>query len=202
MDKDELRELVHKYNELDLAIHEWEVEQQQIKEYLRDDPVASYRVTTRRTTASLEIVEGEKKVVKKSTSRKMAIMTLYNTKGEIASTITRKQAEVLLMGRGIKTSVLDEKGKVRTTYIIDELAESFGMTEQEFLDHLDSIHEMQEKLNDLDVMIENAKADQKELGVNVGHHFYAAPQQKKDNNFGVGVAIVAGLLILNSRYDK
>ena len=194
MNKDKLRELVHKYNELDREIYEMEVERQLIKDYLRDDPVASYRPSTVRYKAIMEVVEGEKKIIKKRCDKKLSIMSLYNSYGEIPATITRKQAGVLLMGRGIKPVVLDVKGKVRTTYIIDELADSFGMSEQEFLDHLESIHSMQEKYDMLDGDIAEAKNKQKDLGVNVGHHVYAAPTDSRVRQM---VALSSGMYILS-----
>ena len=104
-----------------------------LREFITTDPVASYRFE-----------------LPKSATRKRAVSykltDALTPGGEWPELLTMRQAEVLMMGRAIKpTSIVKVKGveKVRCEYIIDEIAEHFKMSEEEFRQSVIKIRDME-----------------------------------------------------------
>ena len=189
---EQVQEKASQYQEIEQMIYEYSQELDSIKEFPDSDPVASFRFTVA-SNASMEVSEGGQSYTKKRGGRKIGYMNLYNQYGEIPTTITRKQAEIYLGARGIHKSILDEKGKVRTAYILDDTAASFGMTDYEFLQHLDKIHHLKERQSDLKVMISNAKEELQEIGKPV------VKVQTANNDFTAMVFLAIGAYII-TRY--
>ncbi len=77
--------------------------------------------------------------------------------------MSKKQAELLLMGRELKPAAVSAKGRVPWHYVIDELADHFKMSEQELVNHVENIAEQKTRLNDMDGMIKEAEDRRKEL---------------------------------------
>jgi len=137
-------------------VGEQEAELDSIQEYLRTDPVAVYR--GRRTFVT-------KKGVKRSSSISLVSLLVH---GKWPETLTKKQAELVLMGGEILPNVLTLEGRVRWEYVVDELAEHFGMSEQEFINHLESIAKMKVQARDLRVLVKIARDRQEGIKRMVG----------------------------------
>lgn len=117
-------------------------ESESIKDFIDSDPVATFRG--------------------KKYGQKVGLIYLLKG-GQFPDTLSRKQAQMLLMGRELKHNALDSKGRVRWEYIMDELAEHFGMSEKELVDHVEKIKDDKERLKDLDILISEAADREKEL---------------------------------------
>ena len=107
---------------------EMRAEYSALEELLEQDPVASYRGIMGNKTAGL--------------------LSLLDRHGKFPETLTRKQAQLILMGRELKPTSLTANGRVRWAYIIDELAEHFHMEEQKLIDHLEYIKAKKIRMDD------------------------------------------------------
>jgi len=120
------------------GLGEIRAEYSSLEELLEQDPVASYRGRMGKKTASL--------------------LSLLDRNGKLPETLTRKQAQLILMGRELKPTSLNANGRVRWEYIIDELAEHFHIEEQELIDRLGYIKAKKIKMDDLKSCIDDAAA--------------------------------------------
>lgn len=111
--------------ELAKTIYEHEMELAGIREFLKTDPVATYH----------GLVKG-----------KPVPLTTVLRFGQFPETFSIDEAKMLMMGRAPKTIV---KGRVPRSVVIDELADHFGITEQELIDQIESIRVQRETANDL-----------------------------------------------------
>ncbi len=122
--------------EMGKLVWEQQTEYEAVKDFLAQDPVATYRGTLgKRTTSLLSILQ----------------------RGEWPKTLTQNQAKMLLMGGEIKPNVLTPEGRVRWEYVTDQLADHFKMTEDELINHLKYIAKQKQLLDDLKVF--NGMAD-------------------------------------------
>ena len=111
----------------------WEqYEAEGIREFLKTDPVANYRGAQRTVTT--------KKGTKYQRGRTLVSLLEH---GQWPETLSQAQAKVLLMGRELKPSSVNAQGRVPWERILDELAEHFGMTEQQLIDHIEYIRQAQ-----------------------------------------------------------
>ncbi len=129
----------------------WEAEG--IREFLKTDPVANYRGAQRTIST--------KKGVKYTRGRSLVSLLEH---GQWPETITKAQAEVLLMGRTLKASSINAQGRVPWERILDELAEHFGMTEQQLIDHIEYIRKAQVASEDATAL--SKMATEREASVN------------------------------------
>ena len=118
-------------------------EAQGIKEFVDSDPIACYRG--------------------KKYGQKVGLIYLLDKGGKFPDTVSRKQAELLLMGRELKAGAFDKKGRVRWEYVLDELADHFQMSEQQLIDHVENIADQKSRLSDMQVLISEAADREKEL---------------------------------------
>ena len=121
---------------------EMRAEYSSLEELLEQDPVASYRGRMGNKTAGL--------------------LSLLDRHGKFPETLTRKQAELILMGRELKPTSLTANGRVRWEYNMDELAEHFHMEEQELIDHLEYIKAKKIRMDDLKGRLDEAEAREQE----------------------------------------
>jgi hypothetical protein len=128
--------------ELQQMVSEQSEELSGIREFLQTDPVATYRGHV-----------GRKKVA----------LTSLLVRGKWPETITVKQAEMLLRGKTPSASSMTKGGRVRWEYVIDELADSFNMTEQGLIDKLENIADLKQKQADLEKLIDVAESRGKDV---------------------------------------
>lgn len=112
----------------------WEAEG--IRAFLATDKVATYKGTMGKRTVGL---------------------TTLLKHGQWPDSLTQKEAQVVLMGRDIKDAVLTPEGRVRWEYVLDELADHFGMTEQQLIDHVEYIRKMKVAAEDATALSNMAK---------------------------------------------
>jgi hypothetical protein len=129
--------------EVDRIAGEMSKEAGAIKEFIDSDPVANYRG--------------------KKYGQKVELIYMLDKYGKFPDSVTKKQAELILMGRELKPSIVSTKGRVPWEYVIDELADHFKMGEQEFVSHVENIAEQKTRLNDMDGLIKEAEDRKKEL---------------------------------------
>ncbi|PIW33528.1 MAG: hypothetical protein COW28_03855, partial [bacterium (Candidatus Ratteibacteria) CG15_BIG_FIL_POST_REV_8_21_14_020_41_12] len=106
-----------------------------IKEFLESDPVATYTGFV---------------------GKKRLPLTSLLVKGKWPETITVKQATMLKMGKEVSPAVI-KNGRVSWEYVTDELADHFGMTEQQLIDHIEQIALFKQKEVDLAILIGSAE---------------------------------------------
>lgn len=124
--------------ELQRMIGEQAEEVKGIAEFLKTDPVASYRGAWGK--------------------RKAHLTALLTPEGRWPETLTQNQARLLLMGAEIKPTVLTKEGRVRWEYVTDQLADHFGMSEAEFIKHLEYVAEQRVRTADLKTLTEDTRA--------------------------------------------
>ncbi|TET41288.1 MAG: hypothetical protein E3J66_05535, partial [Dehalococcoidia bacterium] len=88
-----------------------------VTEVIQNDPVARYRGQYGKQRRSL--------------------MSLLDEYGQFPETLTKGEARIVLMGRQLKQSVINKEGRVPWNYVLDELADHFGMSEQEMIDSIE-----------------------------------------------------------------
>jgi hypothetical protein len=91
--------------EIDRMAGEMSQEGGSIKEFIESDPVANYRG--------------------KKYGQKVGLIYLLDKYGKFPDSVTKKQADLILMGRGLKPAAVNAKGRVPWEYVIDELADHF-----------------------------------------------------------------------------
>jgi hypothetical protein len=135
-----------------------------IREYMNTDPIATYRakVGTRKLLDSAA-TKAEGKKVYKQTDVYYKLTDLLSKTGEWPETLSKKQANLLLMGRTLKPTSVNAKGRVPWEYVLDELASIFGVSEQELINHVENIAEQKARLRDMDTLISEAADREKEL---------------------------------------
>jgi len=138
-------------------------EYQGIKEYLKEDAVASYRVKS-----------GTRKIIDKVSTKKLGkpvykqidvyfgLTNLLTKTGDWPEDMTLRQAKLLLKGRELKPSTMTSKGRVKWEYVIDELADSIHMSEPELIQSIKSIKEQVTRMNGLKGRIDEAEAREQE----------------------------------------
>lgn len=122
--------------EIGRMIGEQSGELESLAEYLKTDPVASYR--------------GH--VGKKS----MSLISLLKG-GEFPETVTRKQAEMLTMGAQVAPEVVNKEGRVPWEYVLDELADHFKMGEQDLINRIEEVARTKVRADDIATMIDIAQ---------------------------------------------
>lgn len=150
--------------EVDRMAAEMSEEAQGITEWLRDDPVANYKqkgATRKKLDKEASKLEG--KPVFKQSDIHYDLTHLLSKTGEWPDTLTKKQANLLLMGGEIKPSVVNAKGRVPWAYVVDHLADHFKMGEQEFINHIENLASQKSRLDDMGGLIKEAEDRKKEL---------------------------------------
>lgn len=115
--------------QMEAVLEGWETEELIAvkEEFLAQDPVATYRGKVgKKTTSLMSFLQGR----------------------QWPDSVTVNQAEMLLMGKKPSPAVV-KKGRVGWEYVMDQLAEHFGMTEQGLIDHIENIRAQQEELADM-----------------------------------------------------
>jgi len=130
--------------EIGEMVAEQESELEGVEEFLRTDPVASYKA---------EITITTRKGLKQT--KKVALTDVLK-EGQMPETLTKRNAQILLMGRELKPGAFDKEGNVRWEYIIDELADHFGMSEQELVNKIEQIADLKERARDLRLLVDDA----------------------------------------------
>ncbi|KKL09988.1 hypothetical protein LCGC14_2560340, partial [marine sediment metagenome] len=110
------------------------------EDFLRTDPVANFRATVTTRTGK---------------QRQMSLISLLK-QGQWPETLTKQQAEILLLGRPLRAGVVNAEGRVRWEYILDELAEHFGMQEAAFIRHVEAIAAAKREAIDLKLLLGDA----------------------------------------------
>lgn len=159
------REVVERrLEEMQRMTGEMSQEAEGIKEYLSTDPIANFRAKVgTRKMIDTAATKAEGKTVWKQIDVKYGLTDLLSKTGEWPETLSKKQANLLLMGRTLKPSSVNDKGRVPWEYVLDELADIFKVSEQELIDHIENIKEQKNRLRDMDTMISEAADREKEL---------------------------------------
>jgi len=131
--------------EMDEMLGEQQRELEGREEYLSTDPVASHRAEITITTR-----KGTKR------AKKVALTDVLKG-GRMPETLTKRNAQILLMGRDLKPGAFDKAGRVRWEYIIDELADYFHMEEQELVNRIEHIADTKEDVRALRITIDAAE---------------------------------------------
>lgn len=120
--------------DIDRMLHEHETELAGIEDFLKTDRVATY-------TGHV----GKRKVH----------LNYFIKKGDFPESFTVKEAEMLMMGTKPRTII---GGRVPREVVIDELADHFGMEEQQLIDHIIKVADQRIAADDLRILTRMGKA--------------------------------------------
>jgi len=95
--------------------------------------------------------------------RRMSLTSILTKEGEWPETLTRKQAEVIMLGREVKPSSLTPEGRVKWEYVLDELADEFNMSEQELIEAIEHIRLAKNQQRDFQMLLRDAENREKRL---------------------------------------
>jgi len=129
-------------DEIDRALGDHERAVAGVKEFLASDAVATYRGQVGK--------------------RRLSLMSLLK-EGTWPETLSKREAELLLMGRVLKPGSINKRGRVPWERVIDELADHFGMTEQQLIDRIEAIARYKLDLDDAQKLM--AIADESMNGI-------------------------------------
>lgn len=166
---------------MDMINEEWVAVQEEIaqheatrdtlSEVLRNDPIANYKLTMKVQPSQITPSQMAERVAAGEPLRKRpfkptrevtfsAFLSMHG--GEFPESVTIKEAEMLMQGSKPRTSVI-VNGRVPTAYVMDRLAQHFGISEQELIDSIKNVRTMQERIGQAENALVRVKQESSNL---------------------------------------